>query len=143
MRNANDGLTRGPDRPEAGLSPSSHCASASGPLVGAPLQSVGLSILSATPHWDGHVPRGPVTIRYAVAGLIGEAEIEVDDYSEPDCYPNCSGMAVTGAPEEWHDELREIAEAVFLTVDEVGRSGLEAINRARAISFDLRNRKAA
>jgi hypothetical protein len=52
-------------------------------------------------------------------------------------------MAVTGAPEEWHDELREIAEAVFLTVDEVGRSGLEAINRARAISFDLRNRKAA
>jgi hypothetical protein len=54
-----------------------------------------------------------------------------------------SGMAVSGAPEEWHDELREIAEAVFLTVDEVGRSGLEAINRARAISFDLRNRKAA
>jgi hypothetical protein len=128
-------------------SPSSPPPSSASPGIGGSGDTLGsgapLSILSASPRWDGHVPRGPVTICYAVAGLIGEAEIEVDDYSEPDCYPNCSGMAVSGAPEEWHDELREIAEAVFLTVDEVGRSGLEAINRARAISFDLRNRKAA
>lgn len=137
------GLNPGADRPDGGhLPPSDTRLVASGPLVGVGIESADLVVLSVTPQWDEWVPRGPVTVRYVVAGLIGEAVVECDESSR-DELPNCWGLPVTGAPEELHEDLRDIAESAFVAVHEVGRSGLEAINRARAIAFDLRNRRAA
>jgi hypothetical protein len=69
-----------------------------------------------------------VSIAVDIAGLIVVAEVEVDDTSEPDCYPNCSGMAVSGAPDEYHDELREIAEACFEVACDGGRKAVDAVN---------------
>lgn len=139
-----DGLSPGPDRPDGGRfhPPSVDTRPASGSLVGVGVEPVGhpLFVLCVTPVWDEWVARGPVTIRYAVAGLIADAVVEVDE-SSGDEFPQA--ISVSGAPDDLSDELCEIAESVFVTAWEMGRNGVEAMNRARAVSWALRNREAA
>lgn len=111
---------------------------------GEPAAGVGvghlLFILGVAPVWDEWVARGPVTIRYAVAGLIADAVVEVDE-SSGDEFPQA--ISVSGAPDDLGDEFCEVAESVFVAAWEMGRNGVEAMNRARAVSWALRNREAA